>query len=74
MSEFLFLVRNGQTRKGETAAARRIAKKHGAYFVRHREPRGEIRTWFAAPNLGFPFDRDLAERVAADLRAAGFPR
>ena len=66
------------------AAARRIAKKHGATLVNYTDPGcgcgygcppsrdcpAHRRHWFTGPNMGAPFDGAMADAVMADLRAA----
>lgn len=37
--------------------------------VNHTEPRGEKRGWFAGPNRGNPFDRDMAAAVLSYARS-----
>jgi hypothetical protein len=66
------------------ARADRIAQKHGAVLVNYTDPqcacgqgckphtcRQARRHWFAGPNRGAPFDRQMADAVLADLRKAG---
>lgn len=52
-------------------AAASIAARHGAKLVNYTEPRGEKRHWFTCANFGFPFNRDTASAVIAELRDAG---
>ena len=49
-----------------------IAREHGACLVNYTEPNGHERHWFAGPNRGQPFDRQLADKVNAALSAEGF--
>lgn len=67
MSEYFFGLGPGWL----PAKADRIAQKHGAVLVNYTEPNGYKRHWFAGPNRGAPFDQQMADAVAADLRAAG---
>ena len=74
MSQYTFLVRRGQPRKGETEAARKIAQEEGVEYVTIRDPGNGLKSWFAGPNRGFPFDQWLSERVAKAMAKAGFAR
>ena len=71
MSEYMFGV--SRVCPTRTAARRieRIAKKHGATLVEVRLPGTGYQRWFAGPNLGSPFDGQLARDVTSDLTAAG---
>ena len=67
MSEYLFGTHTGHL----TAAADRIAKRHGANHVNYTEPGGQRRGWFACQNRGDPFDGATARAVAAEIEQAG---
>ena len=67
MSAYLFGLHYGHL----TREADKIAKRHGATHVNYTEPWGAKRGWFAAPNRGSPFDQLVADRVHADIEAAG---
>lgn len=56
----------------QTRAVRAIAARHECtlYETSGAQTQGYQR-WFAGPNLGFPFTRDMAAAVAADLRECG---
>jgi hypothetical protein len=69
MSEFQFETGRGDIPVRKYAKIQTVARKHGATFTNVRLPDG-WRYWFSSPNQGFPFDRDRAEAVVADLRAA----
>ena len=59
-----------------------IAEKHGATLVNYTDQgcscgygcasdcRAKRRHWFAAPNMGAPFDARRASQIDRDLRAA----
>jgi hypothetical protein len=42
--------------------------------VNYTEPRGERRGWFAGPNRGEPFDRNMATEVMAFARSSATGR
>jgi hypothetical protein len=67
VSEYLFGLHNGHL----TAAADRIAGRHGAWHVNYTEPCGERRGWFACPNRGPSFYQMIARAVMADIDRAG---
>lgn len=67
MSQYLFGVKNGKLDAKEQRLRRRVAKKHGVEWVYVNLPGDGYRSWFAGPNLGFPFDRNLSDAVHADL-------
>lgn len=70
MSEFFFGVGHKKLPAKTVKAARRIGADRGAEFVHVRMPEG-WRYWFAAPNMGHPFDDQRARDVYADLEAEG---
>lgn len=47
-----------------------VARRHGAEFTSVKMPDG-WRFWFACPNRGFPFDRDIELAVIESLTAEG---
>lgn len=71
MSTYHFGLGNGRVKASIVKQAERIAKRHDAYFVATTLPGQGHRFWFSGPNLGFPFDRAMAQAVKADLVAAG---
>ncbi len=68
MSEYLFLVGIGRVK--DARRVRSIAKLHGSVFIEAKMPEG-WRHWFAAKNLGDPFDRTRRADVLAALTRAG---
>jgi len=52
----------------------KIAREHGACFIATKIPGDGWRYWFAAPNLGAPFDQQTAAAVWVDLERAGLAR
>lgn len=69
MSEHHFGLHRGHI---DDAKADAIARRNGAWHVNYTDPgTREKRGWFCCRNLGFPFDRDTARAVMADIRAAG---
>lgn len=71
MSEYLFGVINDRKFTArERARIQRIASKHGATFVNPHLPEG-WRAWFAAKNMGDPFDSARSRAVLGDLAEAG---
>lgn len=71
MSTYHFGLGNGRVKTTIVKKVERIAKRHNAYFVATTLPGERPRYWFSGPNLGFPFDRAMAQAVKADLVAAG---
>lgn len=72
MSEFFFGLGNGFVTAKVRDRLNRIAKRHGAWFVRYKEPgRGTWRYWLACPNRGNPFDQAIARAVLDDVEASG---
>lgn len=71
MSEFLFGVGRGRVDAKKAKQVDAIARRHGARFITATMPGDGPKYWFSGPNAGFPFDRDMAEDVHADLAAAG---
>lgn len=67
MSEFMFGVRRGTLTKEERAVRYRAARKHGCGFIYVKLPGTGFQSWFAGPNRGNPFDRDLAAAVLGEL-------
>jgi hypothetical protein len=67
MGEYFFGLHVGHM----TAAADRIAARHGCAHVNFTEPRGERRGWFTCENFGSPFNEDRASGVLAEIKAAG---
>ena len=80
MSDYQFLSGNGYL----PAKAAKIAREHGAKLINHCDsgcacgygcptqhdcPRNR-RHWFTAPNMGEPFDSELAREVEQALLAA----
>jgi len=51
--------------------ANEIAKEYCRRLVNYTDPdTGERHHWFTGPELGFPFDKDMAKRVLKALRNA----
>lgn len=72
MNEYMWGYGQGELSKTRGEKIDRIARKHGAAFTNPCMPgRGHV-YWFAGPNRGEPFDRELSAAVEADLRRAGF--
>lgn len=79
MSEYQFLCGHGHLPR----KAASIAKKHGAHLVNYTDPGcscghgcrdncpNNRRHWFAAENMGAPFDDSRAFAVDTDLKKAG---
>jgi hypothetical protein len=67
MSDYMFGLGKGHLPQ----RARDIAREHGAELVNYVEPGGQKRHWFAAPNLGAPFDGARRQAILAALREAG---
>ena len=70
MAEHMFgvRVRNGRTAGRERDRREAIADKHGCTWVEIYEPTGQWKSWFAGPNRGHPFDRQMEERVMAEVQ------
>ena len=78
MSEHMFGLGSGHLPK----LADKIASKHGARLVNYCDPGCKCghgcakecpecnRHWFAGPNLGEPFDSEMARAVMADIEAS----
>ena len=60
----------GQVPKRVAAKLHRIAKKHGGHFVDVDMPTGS-QYWFSIPNCGAPFDKNTADEILGEARAAG---
>jgi hypothetical protein len=71
VSDYFFGLGRGYVDKVTRARADDIAAEHGAWFVLVDLPGEGWRYWFAGPNRGEPFDRDLARAVLDELDAAG---
>lgn len=71
MGEFFFGLGRGRVKEPMRRRVDRIAARHGACFVNPNLPGEGWRYWFAAPNLGHPFDQATARAVADDLDKAG---
>lgn len=71
MSEFFFMLGNGRVPDDVYERADKIARVHGATLVRYFGPEKVHRYWFSGPNLGEPFDRNLAARVSQSILDAG---
>lgn len=67
MSVYMFTPFRGHL---SAALVKKIERKFPRVaVVNYTEPRGEKRGWFAGPNRGEPFDRDLAREVGEFARA-----
>lgn len=69
--EYAFGGGRGELAKRVYDRADKIARKHECVLVNVDLPGGGWRYWFAGPNLGEPFNREMARDVYADLRKAG---
>ncbi len=73
MSEYMFGVRRGKTPAREAQRLDRICVDEGGYgFTQIDQSHGTAHGgrwlgWFAGPNRGEPFDRNLAARVLARI-------
>ncbi len=67
MSEFMFGVSRTKPTRAIAKKLRAIAKRHGAYLVEMVDPGSGYKRWFAARNMGHPFDSNRATAVAADI-------
>lgn len=75
MSEFMFGVSRLKYTATEARALKRIAKENGAAWVSVSGAQfGGTQSWFAARNLGEPFDSNRAKAVADAIEAAGIRR
>jgi hypothetical protein len=70
MSEHMFGVSRQKPTRANAKRIDRIARRHGAYLVEADLPGTGYQRWFAGPNLGFPFDDQMARRVFDDLTKA----
>ena len=71
MHAYFFGLHYGKLPPREVARRDRIARRHGAYgYVQVRRD-GRWIGYFEAPNMGEPFNRDLAARVLADVAQGG---
>lgn len=61
--EHHFGVHRGRLSAADVERRARIAQQHGACFVYALIPGDGWRGWYAGPNLGDPFNRDMARRV-----------
>ena len=72
MSEYMFAPTKKKITKTTARKLNAIARRHGADFVGPvRIPGNDLTGWFAGPNRGFPFDREMHEAVMRDVEAAG---
>ena len=67
MSGFLFGLRYGTLTAAEEMLHDAVAKRYGIAFHYGDFPGEGWKSWFAGPNLGDPFDGQLAREVAAVL-------
>ncbi len=70
MGDFLFGGSTGKVSKTRAAKLDRIARRHGARFIAADMPEG-ARSWFSCPNVGAPFDADVARAVLSDVKREG---
>ena len=66
----MFGVRRGALKKSQEKLRNKIAKKHGIDWTCVNLPGDGWQSWFAGPNRGNPFDRDLQNTVLAELHAS----
>ena len=71
MSEFMFGVSRQRPTRRIAKQMEKIAARHDAYLVDASLPGTGYQRWFAARNMGEPFDRNRSKAVHADLVAAG---
>lgn len=71
MSEFMFGVYRGKLSARECARRDRICRDEGGYgYTQINDPGQGWIGWYTGPNLGAPFDGDLAARVTARVGGA----
>jgi hypothetical protein len=73
MSEFMFGVCGEKISKRTARKLDRIAREiagKAAGFVTIHPPEGGVKSWFAIPNRGAPFDRQTANKI---LEKCGLP-
>lgn len=64
MSEYMFGVSYTPCSEEEAELRDKICKEEGGYgYTFITEPNGQWKGWYAGPNFGDPFDRDLKNRV-----------
>ena len=71
MSEFMFGVSRQKPTRRIAKQLEKIAVRHDAYLVEATLPGTGYQRWFAARNMGEPFDSNRSKAVHADLVAAG---
>lgn len=71
MSQFMFGISRQKPTRKEAKIMERAAKAEGCDFIEADLPGTGYQRWFAGPNMGFPFDRDMANRVKARIEKAG---
>ena len=72
MSEYMFCVGKGLIPRKTASRMDEIARQEGAFGLNNPNLPGEgYRYWFAGPNLGEPFDSQMARRVVNAIRSAG---
>ncbi len=70
MSEHMFGVTHAKVSARECNRRDRICREEGGHgYTQIKEAGGGWLGWFSGPNLGDPFDRDLAKRVTARVEA-----
>lgn len=67
MSEYCFGVSTTRPTRAIARKLERIARRHGAVMIEIEDPGSGYKRWFVGPNRGDPFDRALADAVAADV-------
>lgn len=67
MSEHMYGVSRTRITRAQADKLERIAKRHDSTLVEAIIPGIGYQRWFAGPNLGFPFDRDVAAAVAREI-------
>lgn len=67
MSEYMFGVGRGRVDGEIVDKVQEVAEKHDCDFVHGYFPGDGFRYWFAGPNRGHPFDREMGRAVIDDL-------
>lgn len=67
MSEHTYGVSRVRLTRAQARKLERIAARHDSTLVEVDLPGSGYQRWFAGPNLGFPFDRDVAAAVAHEI-------
>lgn len=68
-NENMFGVTRVRPTKKQVKILDKIAKEEGAYEFIWILNAGQPLGWFVGPNRGFPFDRDMSERVLSKVKS-----